>query len=59
MMGEITPSIAEIISLSTAKKILIPINQPHYIIPGIEERPLNDTINLAIKYIKKILTENK
>ncbi len=59
MMGEITPAIAEIISLSTAKKILIPINQPHYIIPGIEERSLNDSINLAIKYIKKILTENK
>ena len=59
MMGEITPAIAETVSLASAKKILIPVNQLHYIIPGIESRPLNDFISLAVRYIKERLTENR
>jgi hypothetical protein len=57
LMGEVTPAMAEMVSLSPAKKILVPFNQPHYIIPGIEDRPLNEFIALAVKTLRDRLTD--
>lgn len=51
LMGEITPAMAESISLSRGIKILIPVAQSHYYIPGLEERPLGELIALGIERI--------
>ncbi len=56
MMGEITPAMAEAVSLSHARKILLPVMQSHYIIPGLEERPLNELMAIAVRYMKERLT---
>ena len=55
LMGEITPTIAESISLSPAIKILIPVTQTHYIIPGLEDKPLAEFIEQGIEKILDVL----
>ena len=40
MMGEVTPEIAEAVSLSPAKKILIPLSQENIRIVGVVSNPL-------------------
>ncbi|NLW23759.1 MAG: DUF3842 family protein [Clostridia bacterium] len=52
MMGEITPYIAEIIASLNCRKILLPVNQPHVELVGLEPRPLNELIKEAVKLIK-------
>ena len=52
MMGEITPAIAEIISLAGGKKLLIPVSQPHYEIIGIGEKTLSEMITEAVGKLK-------
>ena len=45
MMGEVTPEIAEAISLSPAKKILIPLSQENIKIVGVGANPLPHLID--------------
>ncbi len=49
MMGEVTPNIAEAISLSSAKKILLPISKENVNIAGIVQIPLPHLIDSVIK----------
>jgi len=51
MMGEITPAIAEAIASAPGRKLLIPINQPHFEIVGIAPKPLAQQIAAAIREI--------
>ena len=53
IMGEITPRIAEAVSLAPGKKILIPVLQPHYDIIGVGNYSLNEFIDIAAGVIKK------
>lgn len=55
MMGEITPAIAEAIASADARKLLIPINQPHFEIIGVEWKPLAQQINEAIERLRQLL----
>jgi len=55
MMGEITPAIAEAVAGASARKLLIPINQPHFEIVGIEWRPLTQQISVAIDGIRQTM----
>ena len=48
MMGEVTPKIAEAISTSPAKKILIPLSQENFEIVGTPSIPLPHLIELLI-----------
>jgi hypothetical protein len=41
LMGEITPAMATTIASSRAAKVLIPIQQPHVELIGLESRPLS------------------
>jgi S1-C subfamily serine protease len=52
LMGEITPEIAETISMLSCRKILLPVNQPHVELVGFENRPLNELIKEAIGKVK-------
>ncbi len=51
MMGEITPKIAEAVAGCDARKILLPVNQSHFEIVGLESRPLGNVIKDAVNRI--------
>ncbi|OGP58371.1 MAG: hypothetical protein A2V65_04500 [Deltaproteobacteria bacterium RBG_13_49_15] len=57
MMGEVTPRMAEAIASSSAKKILIPLNQENVELAGISSMPLPHLIEALIREnIKKEIT---
>jgi hypothetical protein len=55
LMGEVTPSIAEAVAGAPARKLLLPINQPHFEIVGIEWKALTKQISAAIEVIRQAL----
>jgi len=55
MMGEITPAIAEAVAGARGRKLLLPINQPHFEIVGIEWKALTKQISAAIEVIRQAL----
>lgn len=57
MMGEITPKIAETVAMCDARKVLLPVNQSHFEIIGLEIRPLGMVIKDAVSRIVDIVRE--
>jgi len=57
MMGEISPMIAEAIASSPARKILIPVNQGHFEIVGLESRPLQSSIRDVVQKIQELVSK--
>jgi hypothetical protein len=55
MMGEVTPAIAEAVAGAPARKLLRPINQPHFEIVGIDWKALTKQISAAIAVIRQAL----
>ncbi len=55
LMGEVTKEIAEIVTSSKAKKILIPVNHPDLKIVGIENESLSKSIEDSIIVLKKMI----
>ena len=55
MMGEITPGIAEAVAGASGRKLLLPINQPHFEIVGIDWKALTKQISAAIEVIRQAL----
>ncbi|HEY66037.1 MAG TPA: DUF3842 family protein [Caldilineae bacterium] len=55
MMGEITPAIAEAVAGAPGRKLLLPINQPHFEIVGIEWKALTKQISAAIEVVRQAL----
>jgi len=55
MMGELTPRIAEAVSESSAKKVLIPLNKCGIEIIGVTNDPLPQLIDNAILKIKEYI----
>ena len=53
LMGEITPTIATAIANAPGAKLLLPINQPHFEIVGIEWKALTKQISQAIDMIRE------
>jgi len=57
MLGELTPLMAETLSSSRARKVLLPLNQEGIDLIGIEKEPLPHLVEKAIdllrRYIKK------
>jgi hypothetical protein len=53
LMGEITPAIATAIADAPGVKLLLPINQPHFEIVGIEWKALTKQISQAIELIRE------
>lgn len=54
MLGELTPLMAEAISSSEAKKLLIPLNQEQVDIVGFVKEPLPHLVDKLIEKIKEI-----
>jgi hypothetical protein len=60
MMGEVTTGIAEAVSLSPAKKILIPLSQENIELVGITAMPLPHIIEVLIEeHLNKFYKNNK
>lgn len=57
LMGEITPGIAEAVASSDARKVLVPVNQTHFEIIGLESRPLVSLIKEAVSRIGEMIRE--
>lgn len=57
MMGEMTLAMAAAISSSSAKKILIPLNQEGLALIGVKQQPLPHMVDDLIIEITKILEE--
>jgi len=55
MMGEVTPRMAEAVSMSNAKKILIPLTQEKVRLVGITADPLPHLVEEAVKAVKEIV----
>ena len=59
MMGEITPKIAETVAGCDAHKVLLPVNQTHFEIIGLESRPLGAVIKDAVARIAQLVRERE
>ena len=60
MMGEVTPKIAEAVSLSPAKKLLIPLSQENIELAGITAMPLPHILEAMIEeHLYKFYKNNK
>ncbi len=55
LMGEITPAIAELVASCDARKILLPVNQSHFEIVGLENRSLVSLIKEAVAKVAALL----
>ena len=55
MLGEITPAIAEAVASAPGRKLLLPINQPHFEVIGVEWKALTKQISAAIEIIRQAL----
>jgi len=58
MMGEISPRMAEAISSSSAKKLLLPVSKCNIEVIGLNNCQLKTLFNELMETIKKILEEN-
>jgi NAD(P)-dependent dehydrogenase (short-subunit alcohol dehydrogenase family) len=59
MLGELTPKMAEAISSSAARKILIPLNRCNLEIVGVKSEPLPHYIDGAVSMIKNYKNINE
>jgi uncharacterized membrane protein len=55
MMGEITPAMAEAILAAPGERILLPMQQDHFFIAGLEQLPLAKMTDKAIEIFKERL----
>ena len=54
MMGEVTPRMAQAVSSSEAKKILIPLTQERVRLVGVTGEPLPHLVDLVVQDIKEM-----
>jgi hypothetical protein len=55
MMGEITPAMAEAVLAAPGKRILLPLKNDHFSLPGLEPMPLAKAIDLLISVLRESL----
>lgn len=51
MLGEITPGMAEAVSSSRAKLVLVPMNRCHAVVVGVENKRLSEYITEAVEIV--------
>ncbi|MEG0306412.1 MAG: DUF3842 family protein [Clostridium sp.] len=55
LMGEITPSMAQAVGESKAKKILLPMNKCNTFVIGVQELTLSEYIALVVEEVDKLI----
>ena len=58
MLGEITPAMAEAVSSSQARIILIPMNRCHAVVVGVQDKKLAEYIEEAVSLIASIMASD-
>jgi hypothetical protein len=53
MMGEITPSVAEAVMAAPGERILLPLQQDHFSLVGLEPLPLAKMLEKAVDILKE------
>jgi hypothetical protein len=53
MMGEITPAIAEAVMTAPGERILLPLQQGHFVFAGLEPQPLAKMLEKAVDILKE------
>lgn len=56
MLGEITPGIAAAVSLSEARKVLVPLDRCGLLIAGVEKQPLDSLIRKAVEMVAEMVS---
>jgi hypothetical protein len=56
MMGEITPVMAEAVLSAPGERILLPLQQEHFFIAGLEQIPMAGMIDRAVEILKSRLS---
>ncbi len=57
MMGEITQAMAQAVMAAQCKKILLPVNQPHFTLAGMPSVPLSKLIDEAVGLLASELAD--
>lgn len=55
MLGEISPQIAQAVSQSPAKKVLLPISKCHAYVSGVADASIGEHIQDAVRILKRLL----
>lgn len=55
MMGEVTPAMAAAVGQSSAKRILLPVNQCDNIVVGVTELSMGKLVEQAVEQVEKLL----
>ncbi|MDR1410643.1 MAG: DUF3842 family protein [Spirochaetaceae bacterium] len=55
MMGEITPPIAEAVMAAPGERILLPLQQDHFVLVGLEPLPLAKMLEKAVNLLREQL----
>lgn len=55
MMGEVTPAMAVAVGQSSAKRILLPVNQCDNIVAGVTELSMGKLVEQAMEQVEKLL----
>jgi hypothetical protein len=53
LMGEISPVMATAISEARGERILLPVQQTHFLLAGFDSRPIPQLVNAAIDILKQ------
>ena len=56
MMGEISPAIAAAVAAAPAVKLLLPVNQSHVELVGVETKPMGPLIKEAVARVETLLS---
>ncbi len=55
LMGEISPAIAEAIFSARGRLILVPVQQPHFVLAGLPAQPMSQLVNAAVEAAREAL----
>lgn len=55
LMGEVTPAMAAAVGQSSAKRILLPVNQCDNIVVGVTELSMGKLVEQAVELVEKLL----
>ena len=55
LLGEVSPKMAKALGQSDAKKILIPLNRCHVLVPGVKDKSTAELLDDTIRMIRDII----
>ncbi|MDR1215952.1 MAG: DUF3842 family protein [Treponema sp.] len=59
MMGEITPDMVGAILAAPGERILLPLKNEHFTLPGLESMPFAKAVELAVDAVKERITRGE